>query len=334
MSAEGARSAADGLTLRRATEADRPAIIELCRASLGWVDGDPNEAFFAWKHDENPFGASPRWVAETDEGRLAGLRVFLRWRFLDRAGRSLSAVRAVDTATHPDWQGKGIFTKLTLGAIPDLREEGVDLIFNTPNDKSRPGYLKMGWSEVGRVPVGVRVGSIGSVRAVIGARTAAEMWSEDVQIGEPAADVLADTDGVDRLLASLPTQVGISTERSAAYLQWRYRFDPLRYRAVLIGRDVEEGLVILRVRGRGTARECAICDVLVPHGGRNRGVFGRIARESGADYLLRCTGIAGVRDGFAPVPRLGPVLTWRPICRLGVPTMSELDLSLGDVELF
>ena len=43
-----------GVSIRRAPGDDRPQVIELCRASLGWRVGDPNEEFFAWKHDENP----------------------------------------------------------------------------------------------------------------------------------------------------------------------------------------------------------------------------------------------------------------------------------------
>ena len=119
----------------------------------------------------------------------------------------------MDTATHPDFQGKGIFTTLTLGAIPDLRDDGVDLVFNTPNDKSRPGYLKMGWSEVGRVPVGIRLGSMGSVRTVLKARTAAEMWSEESTVGESAAEALGDAAALQRLLGSCSTAEGIATDR-------------------------------------------------------------------------------------------------------------------------
>lgn len=325
----------DGLTVRRATEADRDGVIELCRASLGWVDGDPNEAFFAWKHDENPFGRSPAWVAQDDDnGQLAGLRVFLRWHFRTPDGQVLRAVRAVDTATHPDFQGKGIFTTLTLGAIPDLRDDGVDLIFNTPNDKSRPGYLKMGWSEVGRVPVGVRLGSVGSIRTVLKARTAAEMWSEESAVGESAVEALGDTEALQRLLGACSTAEGIATDRSVQYLQWRYSFGPLKYRAVRLGGSIEDGLIILRLRRRGPALECAICDMLVPQGRSVRSAIGSIVQETGADYLLRCAGLTAVRDGFLPAPQLGPILTWRPIERTGVPAMRELDLALGDVELF
>lgn len=325
---------ADDLVLRRATEDDRPAVIELCRAALGWEADDPNEAFFAWKHDENPFGASPAWVAETPDGSLAGLRVFLRWRFRQPDGDTFTAVRAVDTATHPDWQGKGIFTKLTLGAIPDLRDDGIGVIFNTPNDKSRPGYLKMGWSTVGRVPAGVRPTGVGSLATMLRSRTAAELWSEPSGIGLPAAEVLADTDGVARLLQRCGDPAAVSTDRSVEYLRWRYSFEQLRYRAVPVGDRVEDGLVIGRMRRRGEALECAVADVIVPRGVSARGAIGYMSRNSGADYLLRCTGPQGLLDGFIPASRLGPILTWRPINRLGLPEMGDLSLALGDIELF
>jgi GNAT superfamily N-acetyltransferase len=202
------------LRLRKAEPDDRPAIIELCRRSLGWKADDPNEAFFAWKHDENPFGQSPAWVAEDDTGTLVGLRTFLRWRFRRPDGTTLSAVRAVDTATHPDWQGRGIFSRLTLSALDDLRDEGVDCVFNTPNDKSRPGYLKMGWQQVGKVPVSVRLTGPRSIAKLAGARTAAEKWSEECSVGRPAAEVFADHDAVEALLARIGTRSHIATDRT------------------------------------------------------------------------------------------------------------------------
>src|SRR4029079_3500391 len=101
-----------------------------------------------WKHVDNAFGRSPMWVA-CDGERIAGFRAFMRWEF-EGAGEVKRAVRTVDTATHPDYQGQGIFTKLTLAGLEELAAEGVDFVFNTPNDKSRPGYLKMGWHVLGR----------------------------------------------------------------------------------------------------------------------------------------------------------------------------------------
>jgi L-malate glycosyltransferase len=57
-----------GLDIREATPNDRPAIIELCRASLGWGDDPRFEQLFSWKHDQNAFGPSYMWVA-TDGGQ-------------------------------------------------------------------------------------------------------------------------------------------------------------------------------------------------------------------------------------------------------------------------
>ena len=333
------KDAPDDLRLRRATADDRPAIIELCRRSLGWKAGDPNEAFFEWKHDENPFGPSPTWAAEDEGGALVGLRTFLRWRFRRPDGTTINAVRAVDTATHPDWQGRGIFSRLTLGALDDLRDDGVDCVFNTPNDKSRPGYLKMGWHEVGKVPVSVRLTGLRSITKLAGARTAAEMWSDESSVGLPASEVLADRDGVEALFERIGNGLCITTDRNPEFLHWRYRFAPLRYRAVNLGRGVEDGLVVFRVRKRGTATEATICEVLAPAGASTRTAW-KALKGSGVDYLLKGSApggrlhLADARRGFAPVPALGPILTWRPVARPMVPMMDQLALGLGDIELF
>lgn len=327
-------AAPDDLVVRPAGAGDRDAVIELCRSSLGWRDGDPNDAFFRWKHDENPAGPSPAWVAVEPGGRIVGLRVFLRWRFAAPEG-VLDAVRAVDTATHPDVQGRGIFRRLTLGALPELTEAGTAAVFNTPNDKSRPGYLKMGWQVLGRVPVAVRVAASPSApRRLRGARAAAEKWSRPTDVGLPAPEVLSDADGVARLLGRLPRSEAISTARDPAQLLWRYSFGPLHYRAVPLGDRVEDGLVVFRVRRRGTATEATVCEVLDPGTGGVGRAVGWVLRRTGADYALRAQGPGALRDGFAPVAPLGPVLTWRPLARPVVPSLGDLALSLGDVELF
>ena len=143
------------LDIRPFAEHDTAAVLSLLEASLGGGPaGERSPAFFRWKHLENPFGRSYMLVAEADD-RIVGFRAFMRWRF-DLGGEPVRAVRAVDTATHPDHQGRGIFRQLTTTALEDLRSEA-DLIFNTPNDKSLPGYLKMGWRKVEEVPIRVRV---------------------------------------------------------------------------------------------------------------------------------------------------------------------------------
>ncbi len=186
------------LGIRRAEPADRDAILALLATSLG-READPRyEQLFAWKHEENAFGPSPAWVA-TDGDRIAGFRVLMRWEFVD-GGRTVRAVRAVDTATHPDYQGRGIFTKLTRHGIEELRDD-VAFVFNTPNDQSRPGYLKMGWEVVGKLPTAVLPTHLDRIPRILTARVPAERWSTPSTAAEDAAEVLADTGAIEELLA-------------------------------------------------------------------------------------------------------------------------------------
>lgn len=319
---------------RRARPDDRAAVLELCRRALGWRSEDPDEAFFVWKHEENPFGESPAWVATSPEGAVVGLRVFLRWDFCRPDGRLMPMVRAVDTATDPDWEGRGIFKRLTTGALPELEADGIEAVFNTPNERSRPGYLKMGWSIVGTVPVVARIRSLAAAPRIMTARTAADLWSEPVSTGIAAPEAFADDDEVEQLLRHAAPATGVATHRTAEFLRWRYRFEPLQYRVLPIGSSLRDGVVLFRVRRRGAAREATICDVIAPRGAKLAAAMGKIVRDSGSDYLLASSTTAGLRSGFLPAPRIGPILTWRSIGPGAVPDMASLGLTLGDIELF
>jgi GNAT superfamily N-acetyltransferase len=323
----------DELTIRPATAADRGEVLDLLVQSLQWVPNDVFARFFAWKHEQNPFGASPAWVA-TDEGRIVGFRTFVRWEFEHRDGRIRRAVRAVDTATHPDYQGRGIFNRLTLHALDELRNDGVDFVFNTPNDKSRPGYLKMGWREVGRLPTAVRPASPGAIVRMLRARVPADKWSQPSTSGDAARDVFASA-STEVLLERLAPPRGLRTRRSGAYLRWRYGFAELAYRAVVLDDDITRGVAVFRVRGRGGAKEAALCDLLVPGGatGSTRALERAVARAADADYVIRI-GAASPASGYIPIPGQGPMLTHRAVSDTAAPGLADWSLQLGDVELF
>ena len=318
------------ITIRRATDDDLERIVEVGAAALGWKPGEPNEDLFRWKHLENPFGTSPIWVAEEGD-RLAGYRAFMRWEFDGPDGRRWRAVRAVDTATHPDFQRRGIFRQLTMQGVEEMTAEGVDIVFNTPNIRSRPGYLKLGWRDVGRLPVAARPTGLRSVARLRGARAAAEKWSEESATGAPAVEVLAD-DALGSLVA--PDTGGLSTPWTLELLRWRYRLEPLRYR-VWVPDGVDGGVVFFRVRRRGTARECSVASVLTPVGdaARGRRLLAGLAASVDAEYLL-CIGASDLRHGFIAVPRQGPRLTTRALASEPPKGMGEWSLQLGDVELF
>ncbi len=313
---------ADALTIRPAAPDDRPGVIRLAARALGWRGDERDQGFFTWKHDDNPFGPSPAWVA-IEGGEIVGFRTFLRWE-LARGAERLRMIRAVDTASDPDHRGKGIFRRLTQSAVAELTAAGYDAVFNTPNIQSRPGYLKMGWTELGRPALGARPrGPLAALR-MARSREAAEKWSQPTRVGQPAADALGGA-GLESLLATLPAPLGWATPRSAEYLRWRYGFEPLHYRAA----EVQGGLAIFRVRRRGPSREVALCEWLAS--GPDRRALRRLVGAAG-DYAVACG--LGAGHGLVPLPRLGPVVTWRPLARPGVPRLGELTFGLGDLELF
>jgi GNAT superfamily N-acetyltransferase len=325
---------ADDLTIRRATEADLPAVLELAHRSLGWSGDEDDERFFRWKHFESPFGVSPMWVGTVDE-RIVGFRTFLRWEFSRSDDTELLAVRAVDTATDPDFQGRGIFSRLTLHGLDELVREGVGLVFNTPNTKSLPGYLKMGWQEVGRPPVTVMGTGLMSPWALAGARAPASRYPIEMRVGETPDAVFGDPGAVARLVARVAPHVGLATRRTPEYLQWRYCFAPLRYRVALVSSSPDDGFAVFHLRRRGRAIEATVCDVLVPADtpAVEHLLMRRVAQLTSADYLLRIDRRRWMR-GFVPMPRTGPILTMRSIDGRKVPTLSGLSLTMGDVEIF
>lgn len=314
---------------------DRDEVLDLAARALGWAEG-PNREFFAWKHDENVFGPSPLWLAHAD-GRLVGARILMRWRFTSPDGSLVDAVRAVDTVTDAEFGRRGVFRRLTLHALRELAAENISFIFNTPNQQSRPGYLKMGWSVVGRPALSVRPrGVLALVRSAI-ERAPAEKWSLETEAGESARDVFENEEAVVAILASQPYSGGLRTDRSPAFYRWRYGFGPLHYRVLLAGQTPADGFAVFRLRRRGGHVEGTVCDVLVPGRRANlrHALLRRLGDEVDADYLVASRGDGGpVRARWLPAPRQGPILCYRAVSQGDQPTLGEWDLSLGDLELF
>jgi N-acetylglutamate synthase-like GNAT family acetyltransferase len=139
------------MVIREAIDKDIPSILKVLKESLGESSSRKSAEVWNYKHLENPFGKSLVLVAEEND-EIIGVRAFMKWKW-NLGEKNFSAFRAVDTATHPKYQGKGIFKKLTLQALENAKQTKGNFIFNTPNDQSKPGYLKMGWKTIGKVRV-------------------------------------------------------------------------------------------------------------------------------------------------------------------------------------
>jgi len=320
--------------LRVAEPNDTEAILDVCSSALGWVDPTFDRALFRWKHFDNAFGPSTILVAEDSSGLLA-VRPLMQWRFTrvsqDANGvTTLKAARAVDTATRPGAQGKGLFRKLTEMGLEELEKQDFGFVFNTPNDQSRPGYLKMGWATAGQVRFGFGVRSLTRLPNILRSRTSADKPSiETSGLGIPVAEGLSTIgpqEGLASPILAASEQPGqLQTAHTFDTLLWRFAQGPIEYR--WIPTNPGEGCIV-RLRQRGASRELVVALAMVQSMGPAWSAVSKAMHHVDADYCLTPAGFGKTRT----IQRLGPTLALRS---LGVtPTKESFNWSPGDIELF
>ncbi len=125
---------------------EKKEFLELMSTSLGIYSAD----WIEWKYIKNPIiNKKPTVFGAIHEntGKLVGIRPFLACNVV-LGDKMFKAAQPGDTVVHPEYRGKGLFTKMNKFAIEELKKDGYDLFFNFPNRNSQPGYLKMGWKKV------------------------------------------------------------------------------------------------------------------------------------------------------------------------------------------
>jgi GNAT superfamily N-acetyltransferase len=320
------------VTVRPFEDADLDEVLDVMRLSLGEsavLRRTPD--LFAWKHFDNPFGRSIILVAESG-GAIVGLRAFMRWELVTARGERLRCVRAVDTATHPDHQRRGIFRTLTLAAVEHARDDGVDMVFNTPNPRSGAGYLTMGWLEVGRLGVMAAPGlRRPGARAAAGELPDGGTWVADARPlggGLPGGRPLG-------AVADRPA-AGLRTPRTAEYLAWRFSGHPTAgYLAV----DSGASTAVVRPNVRGRWKELVLSDV---YGPRPAGAIRAAVLCNRAAYLATWFSAgsperaAALRSGVLPVPRVRTLtLVANPLRPIDarITSLDGWDLASSDLEL-
>jgi GNAT superfamily N-acetyltransferase len=335
------------VVLRAMEDADVPAAAALMTASLGAApSGIDREELFRWKHLENPFGRSIAFVAEL-EGAVVGLRTFMRWRFARSGqGGELLAVRAVDTATSPLVQRRGVFSRLTTRALDAAASEGVAFIFNTPNDRSLPGYLKLGWHRLADRKLRARVRRPDRLIRAAAARDLGSGVATAPPAGSqllPADAFFGDPASVAPFHRAQPAGGRLSTPRWEGYLRWRYVAGPLPYAGLSEG-SPPAAVAILRLRNRGSLREAVVCEAVCEPGAESalRRLLARIPSAARADHAVvhfdegwpAAGGLS--RAGYLPLPRVGMHFVVRTVSASRPDPLEDASwgLTLGDLELF
>jgi len=311
---------------------DTAAVLGLLGEYLRWPSGADADALWRWKHVENVFGRSEVWVG-TEDGNVVAVRSFMRWRLVDSSGAPFEAARAVDTVTHPSHRGRGWFRELTEHGVDALQASGVHLIFNTPNGQSGPANARLGWQDLQRPTVWVMPTGPRSLLRMLGSRSAADLRPRPSGIGLPVDEALA-VPGVSALLQRrVPPAGSLATDRSGAYLQWRYGNPEHRYR-IVVGPGVADefgAAAVVRTRQRGRGVERSVLEWV----GGSDAVQAACADPATFDFALAVGDRPGRRWWRLPVG--SPRLVWRRLGGTGAAAVagaSQLALTLGDLEGF
>lgn len=306
------------MTIREAQPEDTPEILKVLKASLGESSSRKTEEVWNYKHIHNPFGKSLILLA-VENNEIAGVRAFMRWKWQYKE-RIYSAFRAVDTATHPKYQGKGIFKKLTLQALETAQISGDHFVFNTPNSQSKPGYLKMGWEEIDRI----------GVKLIPNLPWFKFFNSEDYVQSNNIQNLLS------KVSAKNCLKEEIFTHKNKEFLKWRYELNPLQEYDVFKN---DQFYIAAYVKNHGKFKEYRVAEILTLDNNAFKNAFQLIKKKASEEnvYLIS---FSAFQDEIAyGINWKGPTLTFRNINLKEAESkffskIENWNYSIGDLELF
>ena len=340
-----------GLTIRSADlAADRQLIIETLRRHLNPLS---DAARFEWLYLANPYGPAVAWIA-TDEAR--GETVGMASAFPRRAIRDGKDERCWvlgDFCIHAQYRTLGPAIQLNRACLSGVDRGCVSFCYDFPSDRMMAVYRRLGIHPFGhmtrfakvlrwgrRLRQTVRASMVRGGLGILGdivdrlpaRRPTAPRGTVLALLDAPCDPSFDDLDRANR------TRFRLYLERSAAYLNWRYRMNPLATHEILTvrrGRELGGFAVFSQSDGDG---------ILADLWAREPGAIALLLSETAA--LLRERGAATlsapvlsshplvpelVRAGFRP-RESSPVILYRgaDTGQGTPPTAAGWPLSYGD----
>ncbi len=217
------------------------------------------EEKFDWLYRDNPFGRARVWVIEDASRRLAGASSAFPRR-LRLGERRLAAWVLGDFAVAREHRALGPAVALQRATCERVDEGEVDLWYDFPNRSMMAIHGRMGVKQLGemvRLVYLLRVdrvverkvsdGILGKSaskagNALLAIRDALRKRDASVTVSRYSGDFQ------EPVSAGIEAEGGVSLERSAAYLNWRYRRDPRGCPAILSAQrgEIEGGFVVFR----------------------------------------------------------------------------------------
>jgi GNAT superfamily N-acetyltransferase len=210
--------------IREAKPNDMAAIRTLYKDVWGY---NRPVTFDNWRYLSPPDGACPVTLA-VDGDKLAG--AYTVWPVKIKVGdRVVTGAQSMDTMTHPDYQGQGVFTKLAEACYEIATARGFEILYGFPNPLSYPGFVKrLGWTHTGDVTHWIRfIKPSGHPKIPMLAKPVADLAAQLIPQGKIKGfeiQALKPSNGeLTQLLSHASEQTNLcQIERTPEWLSWRY----------------------------------------------------------------------------------------------------------------
>lgn len=188
-------------------------------------------SFWQWRYNQNPFCSHKMIYCMYDGDNMVGHYAVSPVHMKINGQQTLNAL-SMTTMTHPDYNGKGIFSTLASKLYADIHSTyGVEAVYGFPNLNSHYGFIKkLGWHDISEVPVLSLAHTHFSL-----------LKKEDYNIAplftQKHSDVL-----------NTYYDAPFGTDKSLNYLQWRYTLNPdNKYYIIELGETGELSFVVAKL---------------------------------------------------------------------------------------
>ncbi len=163
----------------------------------------PNEKkftvqFLDWQYNQNPEGKIIGFNAYLNNTLVAHYVVMpINMMFEDKERKGLLSL---NTATHPDHQGKGLFTQLAQRTYDKAKSSGFEFVIGVANKNSFPGFVnKLGFQHLGDLEARLGIGKIERSKKSENPKIAFRKWNKESiawRISNPSNDYFISYDCV------------------------------------------------------------------------------------------------------------------------------------------
>jgi GNAT superfamily N-acetyltransferase len=206
-----------------------------------------------WKYFSSPFGNCIVACAINEQNKVVGEISFGRYEFILN-NETVKAAYSYQTMVHPDYQGKGVFKKLTNLAINECKNQGVEILFNFPNANSYMPFIKNKWKPINSIKYWMKPMRFLKVLANITSIRKSFQVDNAISLDEINVQKLKELFYNVKPL-NIPNT--LCPNRTKEFLEWRYTSYPVaKYKSVINDRIA----VIVRTGTRGKLKEVQIME--------------------------------------------------------------------------